>query len=209
MQNLFENISGKSKEKLLRLLKASTTPYSKGVNILSNINRDNFIGIVENGSLQIIFNDYNGNRILLETLEKNDIFGNLISAINSDEVECLTMENTTITYIDYNHITDSQIEKSEIYIRFVQNLIKIMAIQLSVKNERISILTKKSIRDKLLEYFRLLSQKNSSRTFIIPFTYIDLANYLSVDRSSMSRELKCLKNEGFIKVKGKRVQLLY
>ena len=119
------------------------------------------------------------------------------------------MENTTITYIDYNHITDSQIEKSEIYIRFVQNLIKIMAIQLSVKNERISILTKKSIRDKLLEYFRLLSQKNSSRTFIIPFTYIDLANYLSVDRSSMSRELKYLKNEGFIKVKGKRVQLLY
>lgn len=208
MQNLFENISSKNKEKLLKLLKAQTVPYTKGVNILSNVNRGNFIGIVDTGSLQIVFNDYNGNSIIIEELQQNDIFGNLISSINSDECECITKERTTITYIDYDNITNSD-NKNDYYLIFVQNLIRLMATQLNTKNERIEILTKRSIRDKLLEYFRILSIKKGSKTFTIPFTFIDLANYLSVDRCAMTRELKYLKTEGFIKIDGKRVRLLY
>ena len=71
MQNLFENISPKNQEKLLKMLKAHSIPYMKGVNILSNVNRDNFIGIVDEGSLQIVFNDYNGNSIIIDELEHN------------------------------------------------------------------------------------------------------------------------------------------
>jgi len=209
MQNLFENISSRNKEKLLKLLKAQTVVYHKGVNILSNVNRGNFIGIVDSGSLQIVFNDYNGNSIILEDLNQNDIFGNLISSINGEEISCTTKEKTLITYIDYDNITKPEITRSEFYITFVQNLIKLMTNQLNDKNERIEILTKRTIRDKLLEYFRLLSIKKASKTFTLPFTFIDLANYLSVDRSAMTRELKYLKTEGFIKIDGKRVKLLY
>lgn len=208
MQNLFENISEKNKEKLLKLLRAQTVPYGRDVNILSNVNRGNFIGIVDTGTLQIVFNDYNGNSIILEELQQNDIFGNLISSINSEECEVLTKEKSTITYIDYDNITKSN-NNTDYYITFVQNLINLMANQLNTKNERIEILTKRSIRDKLLEYFRMLSIKKGSKVFTIPFTFIDLANYLSVDRCAMTRELKYLKTEGFIKMEGKRVHLLY
>ena len=209
MENLFENISQKSREKLLKMLKSQSIPYRKGVNILSNVNRDNFIGIVDEGSLQIIFNDYNGNSIIIEDIEKNQIFGNLISSINSDECEVITKEKTKIIYIDYDNITSPDVIKTDFYIVFVKNLIKLMATQLNNKNERIEILTKRSIRDKLLEYFRILSKKKGSKIFTIPFSFIELANYLSVDRSAMTRELKYLKTEGFIKVDGKRVKLLY
>lgn len=208
MQNLFENISEKNKEKLLKLLRAQTVPYGRDVNILSNVNHGNFIGIVDTGTLQIVFNDYNGNSIILEELQQNDIFGNLISSINSEECEVLTKEKSTITYIDYDNITKSN-NNTDYYITFVQNLINLMANQLNTKNERIEILTKRSIRDKLLEYFRMLSLKKGSKVFTIPFTFIDLANYLSVDRCAMTRELKYLKTEGFIKIEGKRVHLLY
>ncbi len=209
MQNLFENISPKNQEKLLKMLKAHSIPYMKGVNILSNVNRDNFIGIVDEGSLQIVFNDYNGNSIIIDELEQNQIFGNLISSINSEECEVITKEKTKVTYIDYDNITQPEIIKTDFYIIFVKNLIKIMAEQLNLKNERIEILTKRSIRDKLLEYFRILSSKKGSKNFTLPFSFIDLANYLSVDRSAMTRELKYLKTEGFIKIEGKRVYLLY
>lgn len=209
MQDLFENISVKNKEKLLKMLKANTVMYTKGVNILSNVNRHNFIGIVDTGSLQIVYNDYNGNNILLDELGENDIFGNLISSINSEECTCITKEKTTITYIDYDNITASEITKTDSYLMFVQNLIKLMASQLNTKNEHIEILTKRSIRDKLLEYFRVISQKKGSKTFTLPLTFIELANYLSVDRSAMTRELKYLKSEGFIKIDKKRVKLLY
>lgn len=209
MQDLFENISLKNKEKLLKLLKASTITYTKGVNILSNVNRDNFIGIVDEGCLQIIINDYNGNNILIEELGENALFGDFMSSINSEECSCITKEKTKVTYIDYENITTPDIIKNDFYIIFVKNLLKILGDQLNSKNERIEILTKRSIRDKLLEYFRILSQNKGSKTFTIPFTFIELANYLSVDRCAMTRELKYLKNEGFIKIEGKRVYLLY
>ncbi len=209
MQNLFENISERNKEKLLKLLKAQTVPYGKGVNILSNVNKDNFIGIVDIGSLQIIFNDYNGNSTIIDELKENDIFGNLISSINSEECTCVTKEKSVITYIDYDNITESEITKSDSYITFMQNLIKLMASQLNAKNEHIEILTKRSTRDKLLEYFRIISQKKGSKIFNLPYSFIELANYLSVDRSAMTRELKYLKTEGFIQIDKKRVKLLY
>ena len=209
MQDLFENISPKNKEKLLKLLRASTISYTKGVNILSNVNRDNFIGIVDEGSLQIVVNDYNGNNILIEEIGQNDIFGNFISSINSEECSCITNEKTKVTYIDYENITSPDIIKNDFYIIFVKNLLKILGNQLNSKNARIEILTKRSIRDKLLEYFRILSQNSGSKSFTLPFTFTQLANYLSVDRCAMTRELKYLKNEGFIKVVGKKVYLLY
>ena len=48
-----------------------------------------------------------------------------------------------------------------------------------------------------------------NRTFYIPLSYTDLADYLSVDRSAMMRELKSLKEEGFISRDGNKVTLKY
>lgn len=75
-------------------------------------------------------------------------------------------------------------------------------------NTRIEILSKKNIRDKLLTYFKLISSKNFSKTFTLPFSLTDLADYLSVDRSAMMREISHLKEEGFIEKKGKKITLL-
>ena len=76
-------------------------------------------------------------------------------------------------------------------------------------NTRIELLTKKNIRDKLLSYFDIISRKRLSKKFTLPFSLTDLADYLSVDRSAMMRELSHLKEEGFIDKKGKKITLLY
>ena len=75
-------------------------------------------------------------------------------------------------------------------------------------NTRIELLTKKNIRDKLLTYFNLLSTRTLSKTFTLPFSLTDLADYLSVDRSAMMRELSHLKEEGFIEKKGNSFTIL-
>ena len=74
---------------------------------------------------------------------------------------------------------------------------------------RIELLTKRSTRDKLLGYFSLLSTRKLSASFELPFSLTDLADYLSVDRSAMMRELKLLKEDGFIEKVGNRIILLY
>lgn len=209
MTNLFENINDKNIEKLKRILKANTVNYKKNVNVLSNVNRDDFIAIIDTGSVQLVFNDYDGNKTILEEIGSGEIFGSLTVPVYSEEITCITREDTQITYIEYNEITNDEIIKTDFYIIFIKNLIKLLSQQVSTKNNRIELLTKRTTRDKLLEYFRIQSQEKGNKTFTIPMTFTELANYLSVDRSAMSREISYLKEEGFIKTNGKRITLLY
>ena len=107
-----------------------------------------------------------------------DIFGSLITNINSDEITCITKEKTRVTYIDYDRITDTENIKYDYYLTFIKNLLIILEEQLTTKNERIAILTKKTTRDKLLQFFKLTSIKKGSRTFTIPYSFTELAGYL-------------------------------
>ncbi|MBQ6324353.1 MAG: Crp/Fnr family transcriptional regulator [Bacilli bacterium] len=209
MTNLFENINDKNIEKLKRILKANTINYRKNVNVLSNVNQDNFIALIDTGSVQLTFSDYEGNKTIIDELSSGEIFGSLTSYIKNEEVSCITKEPTQITFIEYTEITNDEIFKNDFYIIFIKNLIKLLSEQLEAKNNRIEILTKKTTRDKILEYFKIQSQSKGSKIFTIPLSYTELANYLSVDRSAMTREISSLKKEGFIKTNGRRITLLY
>lgn len=209
MANLFENISEKNILKLKRILSANTAKYKKNVNILSNVNPDNFIALVDSGSVQFIFNDYDGNKTIIEELNSGEMFGNLISNITSEEITCVTKEDTQITYIEFDEITNDEIIKNDFYIIFIKNLIKLLTDQLTTRNNRIELLTKRSTRDKILAYFKNESQKRGTKKFNMPMTFTELANYLSVDRSAMSREIKYLKEDGFLEVNGKKITIDY
>lgn len=209
MTKLFENISDKNILKLKKILKSSTLIYRKGVNVLSNVNLQDFIAIIDTGSVQLIYNDYNGNSTVLEELNEGEFFGSLTLNVNSEELTCITKEETKITFIEYDEITNDEIIRTDFYIIFIKNLIKILNEQLHNKNNRIELLTKRSIRDKLIEYFTQEAQKNGHNKFKLPMTYTDLANYLSIDRSAMTREIKYLKNEGFIKTNNRTITIYF
>ncbi len=111
--------------------------------------------------------------------------------------------------MDYDTIINCTQNNKGFYNQFIKNLLEIIVNKINEKNERIEILSNKSIRNKLLEYFRIETKKTGNKIIYLPFTFTDLADYLSVDRSAMSREIKNLKDEGFIEIKQKRITLLY
>lgn len=209
MVNLFQNISDKKIEKLKRILKANTVRYQKNVNILSNVNPEDFIAIIDSGSVQLISTDYDGNERVIEDIGEGEIFGSISYSLNNEDISCITKEATQVTYIEYKQITNDEIIKMDSYIIFIKNLIKLLGDHVSSKNTRIEILTKKTTRDKLLEYFRLQTQTTTNKSFTIPMSFTELASYLAVDRSAMTREISYLKEEGFIKTDGRRITLLY
>ena len=209
MVNLFDNINEKNKEKLLKLLEADIFIFKKNTTILSTIKNENIIGIVVHGNIQIIQNDYNGNRIIIEKLSENSIFGTMFSSISNKEYDIVTKEDSKIIIIEYNRIIENTYNNYSFYHQFIQNLLQILSNKITEKNNRIEILTKKTIRNKLLEYFKIVSKKNHSKNIYLPFTLTELADYLAIDRCAMSRELKNLKEEGFIEIKSKKITLLY
>ena len=211
MVKLFENISEKDMLKLKKILRASSQKFLKNVNVLSNVNRDDFIALIDYGSIELIYTDYEGNKTVIEELSSGEVFGTLTSSIKREGITCITKEDTKITFIEYDQITNNEIFKYDFYILFIKNLIRILTEQLNTRNVRIELLTKRTTRDKLLSYFKYIDEKtgDGSKQISIPLNYTELAEYLAVDRSAMTRELKYMKEEGFIEVIGKRIKLHY
>ena len=205
----FDNINSRNKQKLLRLLKADVYEYKAGKRILEMIYNDNIICVILEGQIEIIRTDYNGNKTVIEELEEDDIFGNLISILNNKENEIITKKETKILAIDYNTIINYEENSKGYYNEFIKNLFKMVVQKLNNANKRINIRTKKTIRNKLLEYFNTNSYGHQKKYVYLPFNLTKLADYLSVDRTAMSRELKSLKDEGFIEINKKRITLFY
>lgn len=209
MNPLFTNIEKKYQDKLLYTLEAHTFTLPKNTRVLNTIKNENFIGYVIYGYMQIIQTDYNGNTTIIEELGENAVFGTILSSLNNTEYEVITKEESQIKIIDYNQIMEEEYHKLPYFHQFFKNLLEIASQKIAEKNDHIEILTKKTIRDKLLEYFKIVSEKTGTKIIYLTLTYTELADYLAVDRSAMSRELKNLREEGFIKTENRRITLLY
>ena len=206
MNNLFKNITILNKEKILKSLEGNTLYFKKNNTILTNIKHENIIAIILEGYVQIVKTDYNGNRTIIEDLYDNDIFSSKMSNISNNEYSIITKEDTKLIIIYFDEILNNDLNTSY-YNQFLKNLLFIMSDKMTNINNRIEILSNKTIRNKLLAYFRIMSKKNNSRIIYLPYTFIDLADYLGVDRSAMYRELKNLKEDGLINVINKKIIL--
>mgnify|MGYP003307687914 CR=1 FL=1 len=206
MMKLFENISEKNQEKILKSLEANTYTFKKDSTILSTIKNENIIVIVIYGYIQIIKNDYNGNITIIEKLEDNSIFGSMFSNISNNEYQIITKEDSKLIIIEYDSIKNNN-DYTPYYTTFLKNLSNIMFEKISEKNDRIEILTEKTIRNKLLKYFQITTKKNGSKNIYLPFTFTELAEYIAVDRSAMTRELKNLKEDNIIEINNKIIKI--
>ena len=209
MSNPFDNLSEKSIKKVLQLIEGHTFKYGVKEDIIQTIRTDSMIGIVIDGMADIIYHDYKGNNITVETLTENQIFGTDISGINNREYSIITKEPTTIVTFDYRLLTRRENVDNRLFNEFILNMFDIIHEKIKQKNERIQVLSNKTIRNKLLEYFSIERKKSHSRNIYLPGNFSDLANYLCVDRAAMTRELSFMKEEGFIETKSKRITILY
>ncbi len=206
MDELFNHINTRNKERLLQLLEPIVFEYKKNSVIELE---EKMICVVVHGAIQMIKNDYNGNSYLVEEYEENEIFDSISQPILHDEYTMIAKYDTRIIMIEFDNIVSESTVNTASYNQFLKNLLKIMDKNITKRNERIEILVNKTIRNKLLAYFKLMSKKYNSKVFLLTMTFTELADYLAVDRSSMNRELKYLKNEGLIRVYKRKITLLY
>lgn len=209
MYSPFENLSKSQINKLFDLLGVHIYRFLKNQEILPTIKNENIVGIILDGYAQILNYEYNGNEIVVETLVKDSIFGSNISLTNSENYQIIAKQNTTVVVIDYDKLVNPKNLAHNYFNIFLGNLFDIVNNKLRDKNERIKVLEKKQIRDKLLEYFEMEHKKSRLRNIYLPISFKDLADYLAINRSAMFRELKHMKEEKLIEIKNRRITLLY
>ena len=84
------------------------------------------------------------------------------------------------------------------YTRLIQNLVIISARKNLTLSRRILHTSSKKIRGRLLSYLSYQAELQGSNRIEIPLNRQQLADYLSLDRSALSKELSRMKSDGLI-----------
>lgn len=182
----------------------------KGDIISSYIHKYNQICILINGSADLVRYDFNGNRSIIGHFSKNDVFGGALYPHNTNnQLVVIAQKSSEVLFFNYDDILEGCNKSCNFHTYFYENLVNLILTTVSNLNLHIELLSNKTIREKLLSYFNIISTSNLKKTFHIETSFTDLADYLNIDRSSMMRELKVLQDEGFIKRENKKITLLY
>ena len=184
--------------------------YKKGDIISNLIPNKNHFGLIVEGCADLIRYDLSGNRSIVERYYKGDIFGELLLLphnVNELFVEAKT--SVTVIFFSHDYIVNKCNDSCPIHDELKSNIMDILIARIVSQHTRISLLTQRMIRDKILAYFDMQSLGGMRRKFRLHFSVTDLADYLNVDRSSLSREISNLIEDGFIKKDGRNITLRY
>ena len=207
---IFQNISAASMERMLACFHVRQCTYAAGSAVREYGDGGKEVGIITDGTADLVRIDYGGTRTILEHLETGSIFGEVLAFTvqTGDSISVVTEGGCRVMYMDYDHIMKRCENACRHHSQLVQNLFQLVTEQMQQMGQRVEVLSRRSIREKLLCYFRICAYQEKSLAFTLPFTLSALADYLCVDRSAMMRELKRLREEGVLEASGRQVRFL-
>ena len=192
----------------LDLLEPEILIYDKGDFIHRSYEPMKKFGFVLSGAVHVCSDDIDGNRIIMAEVQPGFTFGESICylGIEACPVYAVSFVDTSVLWLSvkelYSNVADETV--NEMQKRFTS----LLASRTLAMNSRIQILSKLSIREKLLEYFNVLSSVSKNKEFIVPFNREDMATFIGVNRTALSRELSKMKNEGLIEFKKNHFKLI-
>lgn len=183
--------------------------YKKGEVITTYIDKRRQFVFLISGEADLIRYDINGNKTIIEKYINKDLFGDVFNTIyTNNELLVEAKKKSEVLFFSYEDILNYY-KKDIKYKKIMENLFKVYTDKILLMNNRIEVLSKRTIREKLLAYFQIMTSKKFKKSFYIPFTYTDLADYLSIDRSAMMREIKNLIDDGIIIKENQKITLLF
>ena len=211
MQNsaLFRGFQGFEAEKMLKCIGGKLKLCNTNEIIMSYKEAPEYLYVVLKGNAELATYDYDGNKTTLERYGTDSVFGDMFfKPSGNDEFSVYATTSCEILMFRYNDAISQCENACTRHKTFIDNLFRMLSEKLLLQSQHIEILTKRTIRDKLLAYLEHQATKNSSFSFLLPMSLSALSEYLSIDRSAMQREIRRLNNEGIIQSTGKKIVLV-
>ncbi|MGB8454966.1 MAG: Crp/Fnr family transcriptional regulator [Anaerocolumna sp.] len=198
--SLFTGFGTAGIEDVLGCLGCNVKHYIKNQTIILTGSEISSIGIILKGSVQVIREDIMGNRMIVTSLGEGEIFGETFACagILESPVSVVATEACRILMIAVNRIVTPCSNACSFHSRLITNLLQLLAEKNLYLNNKMELLSKRTIRGKIMAYLTLEAERHHSNSFEIPLNRNELADYLCIDRSAMSREISKLKKEGMI-----------
>lgn len=197
---LFQNMSTQDIDAALECVGAFMKEYKKDEFIFLEEARVQCVGCVVSGSVQMIREDIWGNKSMLLTIGEKELFGESFACGGDGtlSVSFVAAEETSVLFLPFDRVMHSCSGACAHHQKLVRNMVAVMAEKNARLIAKLTILSKKTLREKIAAYLLVEAGYHQSEYFDVPLGRVQLAEYLNADRSALTRELNLMKAEGYI-----------
>ncbi|MFV0441773.1 MAG: Crp/Fnr family transcriptional regulator [Lachnospirales bacterium] len=174
--------------------------YREDEIIISEGQNISCIGIILNGDVDVMKMFLDGRQVHVNVLGENNLIG-LDSVYGFENLSLyyyIAKVPTKIFFVPFENIFKVGYVKEKVRICMLTNIIKVLAHEHKRQNQKLNILSSNSVRHRVSMYLSYQESKHRSSSFEIPFNREEMAEYLCVNRSALSRELSRLKRDGVL-----------
>ena len=197
---LFRGIQPQERKAMLGCIGYHIAAFRKGDIVAFEEENIRHIGIILSGSVDMVKEDLWGNKTILVRMGKDELFGETF-ACGSDNLSVVTFlvsEDAKILFMPFDRVMHSCTMACRFHHRLIENMVSVIAAKNRDLMRKVEVVSKRTIREKLLTYLSIQAQAQETRYFEIPLGRVELAEYLCVDRSALTRELAKMKEDGLI-----------
>jgi len=200
---LFDHISDEDVVRTLTCLNAQAILFERGRIILHQGSSARHFGVVLRGAAQVMQVDHQGNHTIITAVGPGELFAESFACAGCDALPAsvVAIEDCEALMFEQARVITGCRNGCMAHSRLVTNLMRSLALKNITLNQKLSIITRRTTRDKLMAYFDAQRSRANTQRFVIPFDRQGLADYLGVERSAMSAELSKMKKDGLIDFK--------
>lgn len=207
---LFTGITTSELLEMLRCMDGKILWVAKGSPVFLEGDPAKFVGVVLSGSVQVVRDDFYGNRSVLTAVAPGGLFAEAFACAGLETlpVSVIAQQESAVLLLDCEKVLSGCSDACAFHSLLVQNLLRGISQKNLALTRKIRCMSRKTTREKLMEYLLAQAKQCGSGEFTIPFDRQALADYLGVERSAMSAEIGKLKKEGLLDTKGSAFRIL-
>lgn len=189
---------------MLGCLGARVVEFPKNAPVFLEGDAAGFLGFVLEGSVQIVQDDFYGNRSVLSYAGEGELFAEAFACADvvTMPVSGYAVKDSKVVFFSCKKMLTVCTSACSFHNRLVRNLLTVVAQRNLALGSKITVMSRKTTREKLMTYLMEQAKKAGSAEFTIPLDRQALADYLGVERSAMSAELGKLRKAGVLSSKG-------
>ena len=194
---LFTGIGSEDMEGMLGCIGYHVRKYAKGEIIAFEEETINHVGVVMEGAVDMVKEDVWGNRTMLLRSYREDIFGETF-ACGEDSLSVVTFvaaQDCKVLFLSFCRVMHTCTHACVFHQTLIENMVRIIARKNRELMRKVEVVSKKTLREKILAYLSIQSQSQGKKQFEIPLGRVEWAEYLCADRSALTRELAKMKKK--------------
>lgn len=207
---LFTGIRSEELAAMLKCLGGFKKSYKKNELLLLEGNEAHSVGVVLSGAVHMIKEDEEGEQTLLLTVKEGELFGEAFLGGSHLDIHVSFAAATAcaVLFLPFYKVVHVCKKDCAFHHLLIENMLRAMGDKNVQLIHKIEIISKKTLREKIMAYLRCQSIEQNSRQFVIPLGRSELAEYLCAHRSALTRELSQMQKDGVICYKRNTFQLL-